>query len=233
MKPSVILLLLIIFASGSHALVGFGESNIFSINDLSTPVELSSFTAAVTAQSFVSLQWTSQTETGLFGYRVYRNEDADLAGALLLTPVCIAATNTSQPHSYAYEDREVDPGATYNYWLESLDSQGSVFYGPATVTLDGSSTPPLPAATLLKLLYPNPFRQSAHLEIDVRDGEEASLGIFNLSGQLVRAADLVPGCHNFVWDGKDNAGRPCASGIYLIRLASPTCLSTAKLVLLK
>lgn len=233
MKKLPILILLLALLGSLHGLVGFGESNIFTIIVPTLPVELSSFTTAITAQNYVSVSWTSQTETGLVGYRVYRAPTAELAGAQLLTPVCIPATNTSQPHSYSHTDQEVTLGSTYFYWLESADYCGSNFHGPASVTVEPASTPPLPEITLMRDPWPNPFRTSANLEIEVKADETAVLGIYNLAGQLVRSESFSPGFHKLVWDGRDSRGRSCSSGIYLLRLVSPSRVSSNKLVLLK
>ncbi len=226
-------MLLLALLGSAYGIIGFGESNIFTIIVPTLPVELSSFNAVTTAQNYVSVNWTSQTETGLVGYRIYRAQAAELAGAQLLTPVCIPATNTSQPHSYCHVDQEVELGGTYYYWLESADYCGSNFYGPARVTVDQESTPPLPEITQMRPPYPNPFKNKANIEIEVKADETAVMGIYNLAGQLVRTESFNPGYHKLAWDGRDGSGRPCVSGIYLLRLTSPSRICSSKLVLLK
>lgn len=233
MKKYPALLLLLGLLGSCFGLVGFGESNVFSIIESTTPVELSSFAAVMAAQDMVSVNWTSQSETGLFGYRVYRAQSPELAGAMLMTPTCIPATNTSQPHHYSYADREVELNNTYYYWLESMDGAGSNYYGPVSVTLEDSSTPPLPVTTLLRTAYPNPFQTALNLDIQVKEGEAALLSIYNLAGQLVKTETLSPGSHKLVWNGRDTRGRACASGIYLVRLSSPSYNCTTKMVLVK
>lgn len=233
MKKLPILILLLVLLGSAHGLVGYGESNIFTIIVTTLPVELSSFTAVASAQDLVAVCWTSQSETGLICYRVYRAQTPELAGAQQLEHGCIPATNTSQPHSYKYEDRDVGPGETYHYWLESADYVGSNFHGPVSVTLDGGSTPTLPETTMMRDPWPNPFRTAASIEIEVKGGETATFAIYNLAGQLVRSESFSPGFHQLAWDGRDGGGRPCVSGIYLLRLSSPSSVCNTKLVLLK
>ncbi len=233
MRKFPILLLLLCLMGSAHCLIGYGESNVFSIFTQTVPVELSSFTALVSSAGFVSINWTSQSEAGLIGYRVFRATSVDLAAALLITPVCIPATNTSQPHSYVCEDHEVESGCCYNYWLESVDCLGSNYYGPVSVAVGEDPTPPLPEVTRMRSTYPNPFVTSTNLEIDVKAEETAILGIYSLAGRLVRSESLTPGSHKLVWNGLDAQGRPCASGIYLIRLSSPSCVASARLALIK
>ena len=93
--------------------------------------------------------------------------------------------------------------------------------------------------------YPNPFNpvtviswQLARLAGATGQavGTEVELKIFNLLGQEVRT--LVDerkeaGYHSTLWDGRDEAGNPVASGIYLYRLRAGEYLSCRKMVLLK
>jgi hypothetical protein len=69
--------------------------------------------------------------------------------------------------------------------------------------------------------YPNPFNPDTFFRFKVPKAAPVKLHIFNLSGQLVRTLvndDLPPGVHHRRWNGRNNAGYPIASGIYLYRL---------------
>jgi len=65
--------------------------------------------------------------------------------------------------------------------------------------------------------YPNPMTH--HLNIKATNDDPSLLNariyIFNIKGQLVRTLKLSNSEAN--WDGKDDAGHNCPSGIYLIR----------------
>ncbi len=50
------------------------------------PVELSSFSASQTAQNFVQLNWVTQSELGMLGYRIYRSQVNSQAAAVSITP---------------------------------------------------------------------------------------------------------------------------------------------------
>jgi len=63
-----------------------------------------------------------------------------------------------------------------------------------------------------------------------------TLRIYNLQGQLVR--DLlhthrVAGEHLTMWDGRNDAGRPAASGVYVLRLQSGRQVRSGRVMLLK
>lgn len=69
--------------------------------------------------------------------------------------------------------------------------------------------------------YPNPFNPDTFFRFKVPRPSEVKLHIFNLSGQLVRTLvndDLPQGVHQRRWNGRNNAGYPIASGVYLYRL---------------
>lgn len=101
--------------------------------------------------------------------------------------------------------------------------------------VDESILPPDAQNTWMRPASPNPFRSGAQTQINlnVKTGETATCGIYNLSGQLVRNQTYSPGSYQLVWDGRDPQGNPCGSGIYLLRLESPSHSSSARLVLLK
>ena len=70
------------------------------------PVVLSSFTAAINPRGNILLTWVTQTESNCLGYRIFRNQEDDLATALDLQTL-INATNTSQQQTYCFEDQEL------------------------------------------------------------------------------------------------------------------------------
>ena len=47
--------------------------------------------------------------------------------------------------------------------------------------------------------------------------------VFDVRGRRVRSLldeDLAAGHHTVIWDGLDGGGRPTASGVYFVRVAS-------------
>ena len=56
-----------------------------------------------------------------------------------------------------------------------------------------------------------------------------------MAGLLSARASVwqTPGYHRLHWDGRDDAGRPVASGMYLYRLMTDEVVLTRKLVLLR
>lgn len=206
------------------------------INDNFTlPVELSSFTAAQTAQNFVKLSWVTQSETGLLGYRVYRNETNSQQSAAMITPSLVPATNTSTTQTYSITDSEVSAGHTYWYWLESVDYGSSQFHGPVSVLVTSDVPPVLPVQTTLNAAYPNPFKatQGTNIEVDVKESDGGTVSVYNIAGQKVISFPVQPGMNTIKWDGRDIRGNICSNGIYFYMLSTPSSNQIRKLVIMK
>jgi len=228
--------------SGSKGVFTIGRSDgqPFEGDPPTLPVELSSFTASISAANYISLCWTTQSETGVHGFLVFRSQDSNLANALSVSPL-IEANNTSQTQTYLFVDIEVDACGTYYYWLQSLDICGSTqFYGPVSVYYDPQNgtpeAPGIPMATCLKSPYPNPFNPTTFIPFEVHAPVDVSISIYNQRGQKVMNWDLgsrSPGSHRLQWDGRTSAGLPCPSGIYLIRMDAGSQSFVSKVVLSK
>ncbi len=206
---------------------------IFGPVDPTLPVELSSFSAILTAGNFVKLSWITESETNMLGYRVYRSETADYAAAALITPVMIEATNSSTQQTYSLTDSEVSINSTYYYWLEAVDMSHSVLYGPNPVLVTGGDTPNLPSVTSLGNAYPNPFRTQTSIGLSVKENETATVTIYNILGQVVKTYRKGQGSHTINWDGRDARGNACGSGIYFYKLSSPSMNQTKKMIIVK
>lgn len=70
-------------------------------------------------------------------------------------------------------------------------------------------------------IFPNPFNPATTIRFAVKEPATVKLLIFNLRGELVRTladGELSRGLYEKRWNGRDNAGRPAASGLYFYRL---------------
>jgi hypothetical protein len=78
----------------------------------------------------------------------------------------------------------------------------------------------LPAATRLLPVRPNPFAGAARLGFDLATPADVRLAVYDVTGARVRtlvAHRMEPGRHEAAWDGRDEAGRAVAAGVYLVR----------------
>ncbi|MCB5234109.1 MAG: chitobiase/beta-hexosaminidase C-terminal domain-containing protein [Candidatus Cloacimonetes bacterium] len=197
------------------------------------PVELSYFNAIYMVENGnVMLSWKTESETQMQGYRIYRSEDRELANALMITPVMIEATNNSTGAKYSYVDNELSEG-TYYYWLEAVGYNSSEYYGYQSVVVENPAAPQLPSISSMSNAYPNPFKTSTKVDIDVKAGEKANFTVYNMLGQAVYSKTLNEGQTIVEWNGLDKNGKRCGSGIYFYKLSSPSTSQTKKMVIVK
>ncbi|MBK7672621.1 MAG: right-handed parallel beta-helix repeat-containing protein [bacterium] len=157
--------------------------------------------------------------TDLFG-----NLGGDWTGALL--PYLNTAGNVSVDPSYCdlaagdYTLRDDSP-------LSPAYSDGCGLIGRHEVACPAppSLVAPVPrgAESLALASWPNPFNPRATVAFDLQRAAHARLALYDLAGRLVRVLvdeQVNAGRHEAVWDGRDNAGRNAASGVYVARLVS-------------
>ena len=92
------------------------------------------------------------------------------------------------------------------------------------------------SAPQLQQNAPNPFNSQTILSYFLRAPGPARLEVFSLTGQRVAVLHQGPqqaGYHRLHWNGRDDAGRPVASGMYLYRLVTDEAVLTRKLMLLR
>jgi len=208
-------------------------------DDVTLPVELSSFTATATSEQYVTLCWTTQSETNLCGFSLLRSAENTLSTAVCVSNL-IPATNASQTSSYTYIDTEVEPGCSYYYWLQALELDGSsIFHGPIYIMVDNpeENEPPLiPLETRLLPSFPNPFNPSTTIRYELKTPETVTLSIYNSRGQLVNnyhKAHSSAGTYHMVFNGVDKAGKALSSGVYYCVMNAGKVVQTSKMVLLK
>jgi flagellar hook assembly protein FlgD len=62
------------------------------------------------------------------------------------------------------------------------------------------------------------------------------LAVYDVAGRLIRTlidADLRPGAHGAIWDGRDSSGRGMESGSYVARLEAGGTVKTVALSLVR
>lgn len=203
-------------------------------DDQTLPVELSSFSAIPMVSNMgVQLSWTTQSETGMSGYYIYRNQSNDLGSALNLNAF-IHATNSSSTQTYSYADNQLDGLGTYYYWLQAQDIDGShQFFGPVSVLVSESTPPPppIPLETRFQSVYPNPFNPATTISYSLKESGNAVIEIFNQRGQIVHRTERqhsTGGNFSYHWNAD-----ALTSGIYLVRFNFGKYQDIKKLVLMK
>lgn len=104
--------------------------------------------------------------------------------------------------------------------------QSSVGVGPVTEV----------AGFRLLQNHPNPFNPSTRIDFVLDETARVRLKVYDVSGRVTRTlvdGTRTAGSHSVLWDGRDDAGRPLASGVYIYSLEAPGKSAVRKMVLLR
>ncbi len=112
-------------------------------------------------------------------------------------------------------------------------SKLSVVVGKKDAVQEKLSEVALPKEFALGQNYPNPLRSSAFnsatmIPVAVPITSETKLVVYNILGRklkTIHSGTLPPGRYWFNWEGKDEAGNPVATGVYLYRLTTSTSVA--------
>ena len=218
----------------ANNVTAFSEWAIGKLGDDTLPVQLSSFTGTATSQGSVVLNWTTQSESNLIGFRIFRAETPYLDNSLMVGDL-ICASNSSNLTHYSFQDTESLPEHWYHYWLQVLDMDGNgSFHGPVRVLCTQLDTdveiPPLDQITGIQSIYPNPGHHQT-IKIYLERDQGISMDIYNLKGQKVKTiyrGGISMGQHNLDWDGTSDLGLDLPSGVYFVTFSSASGKTLAK-----
>ncbi|HPM03700.1 MAG TPA: T9SS type A sorting domain-containing protein, partial [Candidatus Cloacimonadota bacterium] len=84
--------------------------------------------------------------------------------------------------------------------------------------------------------YPNPFNPTTKITYSINCNANVKLDIYNVKGQKVRCLleeTIHKGEHQVVWDGNDDLGKPCPSGIYFCKIQTDKATKLHKMMMIK
>ncbi|UCC79933.1 MAG: T9SS type A sorting domain-containing protein [Candidatus Zixiibacteriota bacterium] len=196
----------------------YGESYIYQ--DL-PPAVPDSLSGEVVGDSII-LNWRYNTEADFSSYLLHKDT---LSGFEPTIFNLIAEPDTSY-----YEDTGILPGQNYYYRIASLDNQGNISdYSEELAVIqtgvwNGMGVEP-PRITTIKSNYPNPFNSQTTIIYSVANlgpiPAQINVNIYDIVGRLVKR--LVDerkevGVYRITWDGRDDSGSECPSGVYFARI---------------
>ena len=220
-------------------LQGSGLALMFGTDENTLPVEIlaGSFQALYTINDagveYVTVNWSTVTETDINGFNIYRSYEDDIAtaGNHINTSLIPGYGTTTEIHDYAFEDITADVYSTYYYWLEVVDIGGQTnFHGPITFIPEEENPHPndIPT-TMLFGNYPNPVENSTTIRYQIQgplSAQNATISIYNILGELVRKVD-----------GEDRQAvldvSELPTGIYFYKLETDTYHSVKKMVIVR
>ena len=155
-----------------------------------------------------------------------------------------------------FDTNGLEEGIYYCDIVISNESRHTVIV-PVTLNVTSSEADTYTVPDVIELFanYPNPFNPAGtgrssgttiSFNLTAEDvglrsttpgqAENAKLEIYNLKGQKIKTLvddKLAAGYHSVVWDGKDDTGKPVASGIYMYKLQSGKLSLTKKMTLIR
>ena len=164
-------------------------------------------------------QWTS--------YRIYNSYNQEI-------PQMIAEVPFSQTYwqsNISFNEHYILTVCAFDGNTESLPTN-LIVVNP-TAYNDPVATPPVLS------IHPNPACFSVNQQVEIAIKSDVNLkgkiNIYNIRGQVVKTIPLnAKGEFTYRWDGKDNKGTQCSSGIYFVKVKSKGLSNLQhKLVLMK
>jgi hypothetical protein len=160
-----------------------------------------------------------------------------------------APTVSSSPDGILLTDRASGPVTVTLLFRPAGDVRGGDPVIPKMIALIGADgglrlldataamqTDAAPKTFSLAQNVPNPFNPATQIAFETPADGPVNLTVYNLLGQRVRVLvdeRRVAGRYVATWDGRDELGRPAATGLYLYRLTAPGFTETRKMMLLR
>ncbi|WP_457566706.1 T9SS type A sorting domain-containing protein, partial [Caldithrix abyssi] len=208
--------------------------------DQSLPVVLLSFAGTYNGRA-VDLTWQSASEVNNRGYVILKKLDEDYDYRTIASfetdPELNGAGHSSTGRLYRFTDAEVFPNRIYHYQLKSVSFSGLTQLLDSIkirTQVNGNIT----SSPLLVHCYPNPFNGKTRISVTFNDKTDqlSELKIFDLNGRCVKSfspSAISSSPTLFVWDSRDHAHLPQASGLYFLKVKSAKTERTVKLLLLR
>lgn len=139
--------------------------------------------------------------------------------------------------------QDLTDGQQYFWRVRSKTEAGdySLYSRQATFTVNSSVTAleevsELPTEFDVSQNYPNPFNPSTTIKFSLPAAEKVSVKVFDLLGREIITllnGQLEAGNHSVDWNGENQYGTTCSTGIYFYRVKSGNDVVTKKMILMK
>lgn len=210
--------LAVLYSSRGRRVAGVDSTEIyFAVHGDPTPVLITGFTGSLSDDG-VTLEWRADRSMSVLGFNVLRT-DSKHSPAIRINDAPVESSESDA--YYHYDDRSVEVGREYLYWLEELHRSGeNERYGPLSVRVArsvGTTNSPL-------VVRPNPMLGTASIEFEMSKSGMARMKVYDVEGRLRRSLlrhSLPVGRHAILWDGQDDSRHELAQGIYFVVLESP------------
>lgn len=94
----------------------------------------------------------------------------------------------------------------------------------------------IPRVVVVDEFVPNPFKHYVSISYTILNKMKTKLAVYDIQGTVITILQddiMQPGWHTVTWNGEDDGGKPCPSGVYFIRMNIEEIQLIKKLVLLQ
>jgi len=169
-----------------------------------------------------------QTISG--GIQAVSKGPADVSHVIATGPFSIA------PNEFIQVGIALIGGVGLSDLRTNADAAQALWDGLFPTSVAEHPSPIIPGEFALRKNYPNPFNPSTSIRYEIAKSVPVELAVFNLLGQKIRTLvneQQVAGFYTVAWDGRDDFGRPAASGLYVYELKAGEFKQVQKMLLLK
>jgi hypothetical protein len=113
---------------------------------------------------------------------------------------------------------------------------GNTYYISERPTAIDEQSSSLPHKYMAMSAYPNPFNNSVKISAVCNTDGMLAITIYDLMGRQVKTAIIDVGetnRHSYTWDGKNDQGQQCPSGVYIVKAKSSQSQARIKITYLK
>lgn len=186
----------------------------------------------------MSLTWTPVIADGILTGMVTSNGGTPIAGAVIMAGSFSVFSDTNGSYSLSLSPGLWDVFCTVDGYLtqEVINVQiiaantNILNFNMDAVSIDDelNSSPNLK----LSQAYPNPFTNTTALSFSAKIPGNIHASVYDIKGRKIRSL-TADSSTSVTWDGKDESGRNCVDGIYLIKVQSGNMQASRKVVLQK
>ncbi len=112
------------------------ETNVVVHPFRETAIALLSFTAIPQPNNTIRVRWVTGAEINTYGFHLFRSTDGNRDTAVRVTDQIILSQGWGQGGAtYQWIDTNIQPGASYTYWLQETELDGELLeYGPVSTS---------------------------------------------------------------------------------------------------
>lgn len=134
-----------------------------------------------------------------------------------------------------FVDNYIQDGELYRYNITFYDNKGNIVVQKgAEITINRDDL--LPTTFAISQNYPNPFNPTTTINYQLPVKEHVKLVLYNILGEKVRTLvnkEQSANYYKVIWNGRNDAGRQVASGIYFYMVNAGEYNAVKKMILLR